>query len=134
MVFKFIFTFKFRLSLRLLMRLQIGKIKPVNVFWFLKFMEVQKIVAQAINWALACCHNWFEFFSVIFMRNNMVGTIIIVSLIIWIPCSCLVHRMDIKRKAECEKEVEFISSDQFSFDKNRIEVSSELIISAFYFC
>lgn len=66
---------------------------------------------------------FFVFFSVVFMRNNMVGTIIIISLIIWIPCSCLVHRMDIKRKAERDKEAEFLSSDQFSYDKNRIEVS-----------
>jgi len=30
--------------------------------------------------------------------------------------------MDIKRKTERDKEAEFLTSDQFSYDKNRIEV------------
>ncbi|XP_006821051.2 ADAM 17-like protease [Saccoglossus kowalevskii] len=35
-----------------------------------------------------------------FMEDNIVGTIIILSLLIWVPCSCLVHYVDKKRDEE----------------------------------
>ncbi|XP_055339465.1 ADAM 17-like protease isoform X2 [Paramacrobiotus metropolitanus] len=35
-----------------------------------------------------------------FLKNNIVGTVIILTLIVWIPGSCLIHRMDKKYEEE----------------------------------
>ncbi|XP_031555460.1 ADAM 17-like protease isoform X2 [Actinia tenebrosa] len=42
-----------------------------------------------------------------FMRANIVGTIMFFSLCIWIPVSCIVHRIDVKNDKEVKKEIEW---------------------------
>nr|UST29447.1 ADAM 17-like protease [Haliclona caerulea] len=42
-----------------------------------------------------------------FMRANIVGTIMFFSLCIWIPVSCIVHRIDVKNDKEVKKEMEW---------------------------
>ncbi|XP_071810805.1 ADAM 17-like protease isoform X2 [Apostichopus japonicus] len=36
------------------------------------------------------------------LKDNVVGATIIISLIFWVPCSCIVHHFDKKREAEAE--------------------------------
>ncbi|XP_077990294.1 ADAM 17-like protease [Glandiceps talaboti] len=38
-----------------------------------------------------------------FMEDNIVGTVIVLSLVIWVPCSCVVHYVDTKRDKEAEE-------------------------------
>lgn len=37
------------------------------------------------------------------LKDNVVGATIIISLLFWVPCSCIVHHFDKKREAEVEK-------------------------------
>lgn len=38
-----------------------------------------------------------------FLNDNIVGTVIVVSMIVWVPGSCLISYVDHKRRAEYEK-------------------------------
>ena len=46
-----------------------------------------------------------------FMKANLVGTVIILSLIIWIPVSCCVSYQDRKRKRQEEEENKWLSAN-----------------------
>ncbi|CAG0917009.1 unnamed protein product [Notodromas monacha] len=47
-----------------------------------------------------------------FLRDNIVGTVLIVSIILWIPVSCLISFVDAKRLREYEKYVQWLEKDQ----------------------
>ncbi|XP_070533184.1 ADAM 17-like protease isoform X1 [Ptychodera flava] len=43
-----------------------------------------------------------------FMEDNIVGTVIVLSLLIWIPCSCVVHYVDTRREKEAEEATQWL--------------------------
>jgi disintegrin and metalloproteinase domain-containing protein 17 len=55
----------------------------------------------------------------VFLRDNIVGTVILVTAIIWIPASCVVSFVDRKRRNAQEASDEWRNSDQFHRDDNR---------------
>ncbi|XP_013383117.1 ADAM 17-like protease isoform X2 [Lingula anatina] len=50
-----------------------------------------------------------------FMRANIVGTILFLSLFIWIPASCVVWRIDKKREVEAAAEAEWFRPESVRF-------------------
>ena len=47
-----------------------------------------------------------------FLRDNIVGTVLIVSIILWIPVSCVISYIDAKRLREYQKYVAWLEKDQ----------------------
>ena len=57
-----------------------------------------------------------------FHKNNVVGTVIVVSLVFWVPISCLIPWIDRKRAEEDAAEWEWKRTDELIHpnDKRRI--------------
>jgi disintegrin and metalloproteinase domain-containing protein 17 len=55
----------------------------------------------------------------VFLRDNIVGTVILVTAIIWIPASCVVSYVDRRRRNAQEASHRWMNSDQFHRDDNR---------------
>jgi disintegrin and metalloproteinase domain-containing protein 17 len=49
----------------------------------------------------------------VFLRDNIVGTVILVTAIIWIPASCVVSYVDRRRKNSQETNAEWKNSSEF---------------------
>lgn len=49
----------------------------------------------------------------VFLKDNIVGTVILVTAIIWIPASCLVSYVDRRRKNKKEANAEWKNSSEF---------------------
>jgi disintegrin and metalloproteinase domain-containing protein 17 len=49
----------------------------------------------------------------VFLRDNIVGTVILVTAIIWIPASCVVSYVDRRRKNAQEATAEWKNSNEF---------------------
>ena len=60
-----------------------------------------------------------------FLRDNIVGTVIIVSMIIWVPASCVFSYVDRRRQEDYKKYVEWYYSNELVHpgDKVRVIVS-----------
>jgi disintegrin and metalloproteinase domain-containing protein 17 len=54
----------------------------------------------------------------VFLRDNIVGTVILVTAIIWIPSSCVVNHVDRRRRNAQEASNRWRSSNQFYGDDN----------------
>ena len=46
--------------------------------------------------------------TVAFMRANIVGTVMVLSLIVWIPASCAIHHVDKKKAKQDAKERDWL--------------------------
>lgn len=58
-----------------------------------------------------------------FMRANIVGTVIILSLVIWIPGSCIVAYIDRKRAREEKDEVDWLTNkDSLVYNKDSVKI------------
>ncbi|PNF41049.1 ADAM 17-like protease [Cryptotermes secundus] len=55
----------------------------------------------------------------VFLRDNIVGTVILVTAIIWIPASCVVSYVDRRRRNAQEASDKWRNSNQFYRDDNR---------------
>ena len=47
-----------------------------------------------------------------FLRDNIVGTVLVISIIIWVPASCVFSYVDAKRRRQEEEEVAWQRRDQ----------------------
>ena len=47
-----------------------------------------------------------------FLRDNIVGTVLVISIIIWVPASCVFSYVDAKRRREEEEEMAWQRRDQ----------------------
>ncbi|VDP08976.1 unnamed protein product [Soboliphyme baturini] len=54
------------------------------------------------------------------LRNNIVGVVIILTLMVWVPAGIVVHRIDKKMKQERDEEERWKMGDRFAIDDNRI--------------
>lgn len=70
-------------------------------------------------------HRLFSIFEIItsdrlveFMKSNIVGTVIVFSLILWIPSSCVVSYYDKKQASAEQKKVDWMSHDNRSLYAN----------------
>ncbi|KAK2166047.1 hypothetical protein LSH36_43g05043, partial [Paralvinella palmiformis] len=63
-----------------------------------------------------------------FMRANIVGTVIVFSLVIWIPASCVVCHLDRKKKREDEKQRQWLRYDNRSLVLDDDQVSGNVAI------
>ncbi|XP_071957678.1 ADAM 17-like protease isoform X2 [Antedon mediterranea] len=58
------------------------------------------------------------------IKDNIVGATIIISLIIWVPCSCLIHYVDKKREKELHEDSDWFSPNNKELmrpgDKNKV--------------
>jgi disintegrin and metalloproteinase domain-containing protein 17 len=55
----------------------------------------------------------------VFLRDNIVGTVILVTAIIWIPASCVVSYVDRRRRNAEEASDRWRNSNQFYRNDNR---------------
>ena len=65
---------------------------------------------------------FFFFFLLFFLQDNLVGSVVIISLLIWIPASCLISWIDRQRAERDQKEWEWRRQDELIHpeDKRRI--------------
>ena len=47
-----------------------------------------------------------------FLRDNIVGTVLVISIIIWVPASCVFSYVDAKRRRQEEEEMAWQRRDQ----------------------
>ena len=61
-------------------------------------------------------------FALFFSQDNLVGTVVVISLLIWIPASCLISWIDRQRAESDQKEWEWRRQDELIHpeDKRRI--------------
>lgn len=50
-----------------------------------------------------------------FLNDNIVGTVIVVSIVVWVPASCVISYVDRKRRAEARKQ-----RDWFSYNNSKL--------------
>jgi disintegrin and metalloproteinase domain-containing protein 17 len=55
----------------------------------------------------------------VFLRDNIVGTVILVTAIIWIPASCVVSYVDRRRRNAQEASAKWRNSNEFYRDDDR---------------
>ena len=57
-----------------------------------------------------------------FLRDNIVGTVIIISMLIWIPASCVFSYVDRRREAEYRKYVKWFYSSELVHPSDNVRV------------
>ena len=66
---------------------------------------------------------WFDGFNLNLvlkvLKDNIVGAVVVVTLLFWIPISCLIEYVDRKRAKKDEKEWEWKSSDDMIHPNDR---------------
>ena len=66
---------------------------------------------------------WLEYldlkFVLKFLKDNIVGAVVVVSLLFWIPVSCLISHVDRKRVEKDEEEWEWKRSDDLIHPNDR---------------
>lgn len=65
---------------------------------------------------------------ILFLRDNVVGTVILVTAIIWIPASCIISYVDRRRLRKEEKRREWKQTDAFTYptDTRRIVIHTRV--------
>ena len=58
-------------------------------------------------------------FALKFLKDNIVGAIIVVSLLLWIPISCLISHVDRKRAEKYKEEWEWKRTDELIHPNDR---------------
>lgn len=64
----------------------------------------------------------------LFLRDNVVGTVILVTAVIWIPASCIISYVDRRRLRKEEKRREWKQTDVFMYptDTKRIVIHTRV--------
>ena len=89
--------------------------KPFFVYIIRKFIKLTEIRQKKLATLLF-------FFFTFFLQDNLVGSVVIISLLIWIPASCLISWIDRQRAERDQKEWEWRRQDELIHpeDKRRI--------------
>ena len=89
--------------------------KPFFVYIIRKFIKLTEIRQKKNDYASI-------FFLLFFFQDNLVGSVVIISLLIWIPASCLISWIDRQRAERDQKEWEWRRQDELIHpeDKRRI--------------
>ncbi|XP_074656602.1 ADAM 17-like protease [Tubulanus polymorphus] len=86
--------------------------------------KCEKVVQDMVERFFKIIENLTPDLFVKFMRDNMVGTVIVFSMIIWIPASCTISHFDRKRRQK-EREIRDWHSGknrELIFEKDKIKV------------
>ena len=67
---------------------------------------------------------WLDYFDLNknvlkFLKDNIVGDVVVVSLLFWIPISCLISHIDRKRAEKDEEELEWKRTDELIHPNDR---------------